>query len=594
MKLSTVSSAKLRHHARRVRHHSVRAAKAVHRHALSTRKRIILSVFAVLVVPIVLVQLFYPTDVLLPNMTVGSVPLGGISKHEATARLDAAYDSAKVPVYFTDSNEVVVEPKLGDLGITTDNQVRVDAYDYPFVWRLVPSSLFWYQALVRDGEPEATNDEAALATYVVNRFGETCEFEPINGTIISHNGRLELVEASRGGSCDGNELTEKLKRVTAQLNPEKITVSGTSTAPEISTKDAKAEYDRLVAQLGEGILLKYEDTTERIDAATVTPWIEYSVQEGKLALGINSLEATKWLEDTYNEKVTFEPGITVVTTHDFKEVSRETGKKGQSLNTAATIEEIIKDLKGEADTATLVINTVEPTMTYKRSYSSTDNGLSAVMKNYADTHPGTYGVKLIELSGERRNAEYHSTQQYTTASTYKLFVAYSTLLRIERGEWQWTDQISGGRDASQCFDEMIKFSNNECAVALLHKIGFKPITNDAHAIGAKNTSFLGGNGIKSTAADEALLLSLVYSGQILSQESRDKWVAAMKANAFRQGIPKGVPNATVANKVGFLDAWLHDASIVYSPKGDYVLVVLTENASWGNIAELARELESVR
>lgn len=201
----------------------------------------------------------------------------------------------------------------------------------------------------------------------------------------------------------------------------------------------------------------------------------------------------------------------------------------------------------------------------------------------------------MELSGERRNAAYNATTQFTTASTYKLFVAYSTLLRIESGKWKWTDKITSTRNASVCFDDMIKLSDNECAIAFLQKIGYRPITDEAHAIGATSTSFLGNDGIKSTAKDEALLLSLLHTGQILSkQSSRDKWIAAMKANVFRQGIPKGIPGATVADKVGFLDGLLHDAAIVYSPKGTYVLIILTNNASWANIAELAKEIEAVR
>jgi beta-lactamase class A len=142
---------------------------------------------------------------------------------------------------------------------------------------------------------------------------------------------------------------------------------------------------------------------------------------------------------------------------------------------------------------------------------------------------------------------------------------------------------------------MIKLSNNECAIDFLYKVGYQGVTNDAQAIGAKSTSFMGNDGIKSTANDEALFLSLLYSGQILSQQSsRDRLITAMKGNVYRQGIPSGIPNARVADKVGFLDALLHDASIVYSPKGTYVLIILTNNASWGNIAELAKEIESVR
>ena len=68
----------------------------------------------------------------------------------------------------------------------------------------------------------------------------------------------------------------------------------------------------------------------------------------------------------------------------------------------------------------------------------------------------------------------------------------------------------------------------------------------------------------------------------------------MKRNIYKQGILAGLPSATVASKVGFLDALLHDASIIYSPTGTYVLVIMTEGSSWGNIANLAKQVESLR
>lgn len=594
MKTGKVNMAQLRHHAQRVRMHSARAGKAIHRRAFSSPRRIAISVAALLVVPILLVQLFYPGWYTLPNTAVGSVKLGAGSKESATQALDKAYARAQVPIYFTDSEEVVVEPTLGELGFTVHNDERVDAYNYPFGMRLIPWSLFWYQAVMDKGQPEVVHDNEVLTAFIGDRFGGDCDFAPRNGTITYGEGELQVVDAARGGKCDSDELTSKLENVTARLTPEKITISGTSIAPEVSTETAQAELSRLDRQLEGGVPLKVEDASETIPRETVEPWIAYSVKDGKLELGL-SKDAAKWLTDKYNDKFTTDVGTTVITTKDFAEVSRETGKSGQALNTKATLSEMVKELKGETETAKVVIDTVSPKVTYNRSYSSTNTGLSAVMKNYADTHPGTYGVKMIELSGQRRNAEYNSTAQFTTASTYKMFVAYSTLLRIESGAWKWSDQISGGRNVSKCFDDMIKLSDNACAEAFLYKIGFRPITNEAHAIGATSTSFLGGDGIKSTAKDEALLLSLLYSGQILSQQtSRDKWINAMKQNVYRQGIPKGIPNATVADKVGFLDALLHDAAIVYSPKGAYVLVILTNNASWGNIAELAKEIEAVR
>lgn len=219
------------------------------------------------------------------------------------------------------------------------------------------------------------------------------------------------------------------------------------------------------------------------------------------------------------------------------------------------------------------------------------------MQNFATTHSGSFGIALTELSGSYRHASYQGDTKFTTASTYKLFVAYSTLLRIESGAWHWSDQIEGGYDLTTCFDRMIRLSDNACASAMLSKIGYQAITNEAHAIGATTTSFLGrdGNGIISSASDEALLLSALQKGQILSQQTnRDIWINAMKSNVYRQGIPKGIPSATVADKVGFLDALLHDAAIVYSPTGTYVLVIMTNNSSWATIADLASQIEALR
>ena len=67
----------------------------------------------------------------------------------------------------------------------------------------------------------------------------------------------------------------------------------------------------------------------------------------------------------------------------------------------------------------------------------------------------------------------------------------------------------------------------------------------------------------------------------------------MKANVYRQGIPAGA-NGQVADKVGFMDNLLHDAAIVYSPNGTYVLAVMTEGSSWATIADLARQIDSLR
>ena len=215
-----------------------------------------ISLIVLATVPIVLVQLFWSTTSLLPNTYVGPVNLSNMSKTEATTKLDKAYVATRVPVYFSDSDEVAVQPTLGNLGYTIDTSARVDAYSYPFLARLVPYSLFWYQFFMSKGNPEVARSDEALNRYIVERFGEDCEFAPVNGTVAYIDDELQAVEASRGGSCDPEEMQLAFEAVTAQLEPAKITLNGTSTAPEVSTANAEAEYERLMKQLGDGVVLK--------------------------------------------------------------------------------------------------------------------------------------------------------------------------------------------------------------------------------------------------------------------------------------------------------------------------------------------------
>ena len=595
MKLGKVNSSELRRHLRQARHHTGHVARRVHHHALSSRRRLIVTLLLVAFLPIVLIQLLYPTTSLLPNVYVGAVDLSGLPKEEAAKKLDKAYSTAKVPVYFSDSDEVAVEPTLANLGFTVRNEKRVDAYSYPFYARLVPYSLFWHQALMGKGEPEVTKNDETLQVFVVNRFGEDCEFEPINGTISYSNKELVLVDAARGGSCDPDEMLSKLQGVTAKLTPDDVTINGTSVAPEVSTATAKVEYDRLVKQLGDGVMLKVEDKNQKIAKATVASWVEYSVVEGKLTLGLNPEKSKEWLLEKYGEKYTVAAGTTVMNILDYAESSTDEGTKGKSLNTSETSSEIVQSLLGKQEEAQLVVDVIEPKIEYKTSFSPSNSQLSGIMKTYAQSHNGTYGVKMVELSGARRNAEYNATKEFETASTYKLFVAYSVLLRIDRGEMSWTGSSASGQSVSTCFDKMIKLSDNECAVWFLLKIKGKNVTTDAQAIGATKTSFNNTAHIVSNAADEAHFLSLLFTGKLpIQPASKDRLIEAMKGNVYVKGIPSGIPNVTIADKVGFLDGLLHDAAIIYSPKGEYVLIVMTDNASWADIAELAKEIEAAR
>lgn len=584
----------LKHHAGRLKGHSVTAARRVHAHALSTPKKIIISSAIAVIVLVVVAQFFYPANTTAWFAKLDGVSIGGKKTEAATNELNTAYKKAIVPVYYKDDTSAPKEaPTLSDIGVSVDNQARVRAYEYPWYWRIIPSSALWYHAVVKSDEVAYKKDSKKLDAYMDKTFGADCVIAPKNATVTIKDESLVAVPSSDGGTCDYDELHKKLDAVNASLSPEKIVVTGTTIKPEVSNETAQELVKSISGKLSDGALITVNGKDEKIPKTTIASWLVFSADGANLTYTINEA-GTKWLTDTYGKSVAIAAGVSKVTTRDFVETARVNGPAGRAINAQATGDSLLQYIKGERAKAEVQTVVVAPTVSYTRSYSSTDTGITALLKHFAESHPGTYGVSFVELSGARRHANYNGDTQFITASTYKLFVAYSSLLRVERGEWQWSDQINGGRDLTRCLDDMIVKSDNACAEALLRKIGFSNITNEAKAIGATKTSFLGTEGIKSTAQDQAVFLSALQSGQLLSQQAnRDILLNAMKRNVYRKGIPAGA-SGTVANKVGFLDALLHDSGIVYSPSGTYVLVIYSNGSSWANIAELTRQIEALR
>jgi beta-lactamase class A len=184
-----------------------------------------------------------------------------------------------------------------------------------------------------------------------------------------------------------------------------------------------------------------------------------------------------------------------------------------------------------------------------------------------------FAVSFLSMDDPEMKLQVNADQEFIAASTYKILAAYA--------------MFSAGNPPS-CLDAMIIYSDNDCALDYLARYGWLRLTNDARQIGAARTWF--DDSTHTTAGDLALILWQIYDGTLLSADDTDRLLSDMQQQIFREGIPAGIPEATVADKVGFLDGLLHDAGIVYSPKGDFILVVLTDGYSWDAIAEVAAEI----
>ena len=217
--------------------------------------------------------------------------------------------------------------------------------------------------------------------------------------------------------------------------------------------------------------------------------------------------------------------------------------------------------------------------------------LNTYLQELADAYPGSISISLQELSGQQRSAATGGQTSRVTASTYKLYVAYSIIRQVESDALSWTDSISGGRDLAQCFQDMIVVSDNPCPEEIGADIGWDTIYSDAAAAGATSTG-QGEGAIVTTADDLSLILVRLETGQLnISEAGHQQLREALGANVHRLGIPAG-STGQVLNKPGWIDGYVHDAAIVRHPQGSYVLSIMSEGSSWQSVASISSGIEA--
>ncbi|MDD5661423.1 MAG: class A beta-lactamase-related serine hydrolase [Candidatus Omnitrophica bacterium] len=84
----------------------------------------------------------------------------------------------------------------------------------------------------------------------------------------------------------------------------------------------------------------------------------------------------------------------------------------------------------------------------------------------------------------------------------------------------------------------------------------------------------------TTAGDMALLLEKIYSKSLGSQRVSHQCINTLKLTRLNDRIPKYLPaQITVAHKTGLERNVCHDAGVVFTCKGDFIIVALTKHAN---------------
>jgi len=133
---------------------------------------------------------------------------------------------------------------------------------------------------------------------------------------------------------------------------------------------------------------------------------------------------------------------------------------------------------------------------------------------------------------------------------------------------------------------MIYDSDNTATNIITNLVGIDYLNSAFRDFGLQNTGLLRkvadyklrNKGIENytTAEDMALLLEKMYRRELVNKNISDKCISILKLTRFNDRIPKYLPaDITIAHKTGLERNVCHDAGVVFTPNGNFLICVLT-------------------
>lgn len=135
---------------------------------------------------------------------------------------------------------------------------------------------------------------------------------------------------------------------------------------------------------------------------------------------------------------------------------------------------------------------------------------------------------------------------------------------------------------------MITQSDNTAANILIDRLGLDGLNRYFEKFGLKHTNLsrkmmdfrLRKEGVENytTAGDMACVLEELYRGKFVNKDISRKCLELLSEQKINDRIPKKLPrDIIIAHKTGLENGVCHDVGIVYTPKGDFMICVLTKH-----------------
>lgn len=469
----------------------------------------------------------------------------------------------------------IVTVSAPQLGITVEPTKTIDELSsLGWAEKLVPLYAYVSLLIPTSTQTQFTVDDAVLKAESA-KLSETYSRSAVNAkATVTAEPALQIEEAKAGYKFTEQDTAAISTRLLL-YNNQPLAVNGKQVEAQVQAKDYEVVSKQFSETVKHDLKVSYEGKEKSFTPKEFASWLEVVLN--------NNVPSLQYSEQGYN----------TLQTAVGKEFALATSTKGTSKSRIISSDEFRKVL-----TLWLTSPSDEPVNVPTKAPSSTtptNTSLQATLESWIKTHGTGYQVSVQEIGGSGRVAGYKSSQQTVLASTYKIFVAYAAYKQAEAGLLSLATPVYMGQSIETCISKAIIQSDNECAKAVGKYIGWPKVEEMVAATGVENIildnynpdgSF---NGDKMGSALEiGKFLRQLQGGSLLNTTYTSRLLGYMKQQVYRSGVPAGSSGAVVADKVGFLGGYTHDAAIVYGPKSTYYVVIMSDlGNNWANIKSLA-------
>lgn len=239
--------------------------------------------------------------------------------------------------------------------------------------------------------------------------------------------------------------------------------------------------------------------------------------------------------------------------------------------------------------------------------------LKKIVETVLKDTKGRYGIFIKNLrTGE--SYFYNENETFEPGSLYKLWLMGTVFEKIKEGTLEedkiLSDKIEeinkkfkiasdepeleeGEIEVSvlTALDQMITISHNYAALLLTKEVGVSKITQFLKEYNFNQSQV--GDSLETTPSDIGKFFEMLYQGEIINKEYSDKMLAILSRQEIKDRLPKNLPKEVkIAHKTADFGFFEHDGGIVFSPQGDYIIVVLSKSefpdAAGKKIADLSK------